>query len=155
LRVRGRFGPDPCFCFLFSVSRLLFLPPREKVSFSRFFRLTGRALLLRCPRCARGGGGTLFRNWWSLESQCPHCGFVLDRGEPDFWIGGYAVNLVLAEFLVTLVLLAIVIVTIPAIPWKFIQYGGAAMAVLFPLLCFPVSRLLWLAWDYCFRPVRD
>ncbi len=110
---------------------------------------------MRCPRCGRGGGRTLFRSWWSLEPQCPYCGFALDRGESDFWIGGYAVNLVLAEFLVVLVLLAIVLATMPAIPWKFIQYGGGAMAVLFPILCFPVSRLLWLAWDYCFRPVRD
>ncbi len=43
----------------------------------------------------------------------------------------------------------------PDIPWTFIQFGGATMAILFPLLFFPVSRLLWLAWDYCFRPVRD
>ena len=64
-------------------------------------------------------------------------------------------NLVLAEAIVTLVLLVIVVATIPDIPWTFIQFGGAAMAVLFPLLFFPLSRLLWLAWDYCFRPVRD
>jgi hypothetical protein len=65
------------------------------------------------------------------------------------------VNLVLAELIVTLVLLAIVVATLPDIPWKFIQFGGAAMAVLFPILFFPHSRLLWLAWDYCFRPIRD
>ena len=127
----------------------------EKITFGRFLGLTARALALRCPRCGKGGGGSLFRSWWSLKPQCPHCGFALDRGEPDFWIGGYAVNLVLAELIVTLVLLAIAIATLPNIPWKFIQFGGAAMAVLFPLLFFPLSRLLWLAWDYCFRPVRD
>ena len=64
-------------------------------------------------------------------------------------------NLVLAELIVTVVLLVIVIASMPDIPWKFIQFGGAAMAVLFPLLFFPVSRLLWLSWDFCFRPVRD
>ena len=80
---------------------------------------------------------------------------MLDRGEPDFWIGGYAVNLVLAEFIVTIILLSIVVVTWPDVPWRLVQFGGGALAILFPLLTFPVSRILWLAWDYCFRPVRD
>lgn len=124
----------------------------EKVTFGRFFRLTVRALALRCPRC---GGGSLFCNWWATKPVCPTCGFALDRGEPDFWIGGYAVNLVLAEFIVTMILLVIVLATRPDVPWPFVQWGGGAMAILFPVLTFPVSRILWLSWDYCFRPVRD
>ncbi len=124
----------------------------ERFTIGRFIRLTGRALALRCPRC---GGGSLFRSWWSLKPQCPQCGFALDRGERDFWIGGYAVNLVIAEFLAVGVILAVVVATWPDVPWKFIQFGGAALAVLLPVLTFPVSRVLWLAWDYCFRPVRD
>ena len=127
----------------------------ERVTFMRFLRLTGRALTLRCPRCGGGGGRSLFRSWWSLKPECPHCGFALDRGEPDFWIGGYAVNLVAAEVLVVLLLLVVALATRPEVPWGFLQVGGATMAVLMPLLFFPVSRLLWLAWDYCFRPVRD
>ena len=124
----------------------------QPVTFGRFFRLTGRALALRCPRC---GGGSLFQSWWALKPLCPSCGFALDRGEPDFWIGGYAVNLVLAEFVVTVILIAIAAATWPDVPWRFVQWGGALLAVLAPLLFFPVSRILWLAWDYCFRPVRD
>jgi uncharacterized protein (DUF983 family) len=124
----------------------------DRVTFQRFFRLTGRALTLRCPRC---GGGALFRSWWALKPQCPSCGFALDRGEPDFWIGGYAVNLVLAELIVTVILVGIAVGTWPDVPWRFVQFGGAALAIFFPLLLFPVSRVLWLAWDYCFRPVRD
>lgn len=124
----------------------------EKASVARFLHLTGRALVLRCPRC---GGGSLFRSWWATKPTCPRCGFALDRGERDFWIGGYAVNLVLAEFIVMGIVLGIMVTTWPDVPWKLIQLGGGAMAILFPLLTFPVSRILWLAWDYCFRPVRD
>ena len=124
----------------------------DRVTFQRFFRLTARGLSLRCPRC---GGGSIFRSWWSLKPTCPHCHFELDRGERDFWIGGYAVNLVLAEFIVTVILLTIVLVRWPVVPWTFLQFGGAALAVIFPILTFPLSRVLWLAWDYCFRPVRD
>ena len=64
-------------------------------------------------------------------------------------------NLVLAEFVVTAILITVAVTTWPDVPWTFIQFGGAAMAVFFPILTFPVSRVLWLAWDYCFRPVRD
>jgi uncharacterized protein (DUF983 family) len=120
----------------------------EPVTFSRFLQLTGRALTLRCPHCGQGGGT-------SLRPKCPFCGFALDRGEPDFWIGGYAVNLVVAEFIVTLILITVTAVRWPDVPWTFLQWGGAFLAVAMPLLFFPVSRLLWLAWDYCFRPVRD
>ncbi len=127
----------------------------EPASFRRFFVLTGRALTLRCPRCGRGGGTSLYRTWWSTKSACPFCGFALDRGEPDFWIGGYAVNLVAAELIVTLILIGVTVARWPDVPWTFLQWGGAVLAVVMPLLFFPVSRLLWLAWDYCFRPVRD
>ena len=127
----------------------------ERVTFRRFLLLSGRALTLHCPRCGGGGGRSLFRSWWSTKPVCPVCGFALDRGEPDFWIGGYAVNLVAAEFIVVIFLGAIVLATVPDVPWTFLQYGGVVMAVVAPILFFPVSRLLWLAWDFCFRPVRD
>ena len=64
-------------------------------------------------------------------------------------------NLVLAEFLVTGIVVAFVFATWPEVPWTLVQYGGAALALIFPFLFFPLSRVLWLAWDYCFRPVRD
>lgn len=80
---------------------------------------------------------------------------MLDRGERDFWIGGYAVNLVAAELLVTGILVGAIMGTWPEVPWTFVQYGGVVLALLMPVLFFPVSRALWLAWDYCFRPVRD
>lgn len=107
---------------------------------------------MRCPRC---GGGKLLASWWRLKPACPRCGFALDRGEPDFWIGGYAVNIVAAELLVTVILVAVVVASWPDVPWTFVQYGGVVLAIVLPLLFFPVSRVLWLAWDYCFRPVRD
>lgn len=93
--------------------------------------------------------------WWSLRVKCPRCGFILDRGERDFWIGGYAVNLVLAELIVVTILLIVVLATWPDPPWQFVQIGGATLAVVMPIVTFPISRSLWLAWDYCFREVRD
>jgi len=124
----------------------------EQVTIQRFLRLTARGLALRCPRC---GSGSIVQNWWSLKPNCPRCNFALDRREKDFWIGGYAVNLVLAELVVTATVILVMVLSWPDVPWTFVQFGGAALAVIFPFLFFPLSRVLWLAWDYCFRPVRD
>ena len=124
----------------------------ERVTAARFFRLTGRALLLRCPRCGSGG---LLAGWFRLRHECPTCGLLLDRGEPDYWIGGYAVNFVAAELLVAGILVAVVLASWPAVPWGLVQYGGVTLAILVPILFFPFSRVLWLAWDFMFRPNRD
>lgn len=125
---------------------------QERVTAARFFHLTGRALLLRCPRCGSGG---ILRSWFRLKYECPLCGLTLDRGEPDYWIGGYAVNFVAAELLVVGILVVVGLATWPDVPWALVQWGGVALAILTPILFFPFSRVLWLAWDYCFRPNRD
>ena len=41
------------------------------------------------------------------------------------------------------------------VPWGVVQYGGVALAVLVPILFFPFSGVLWLTWDFMFRPNRD
>lgn len=125
---------------------------RDPVTVSGFLRQTGRALLLRCPRCGAGG---ILQNWFRLKRECPTCGLELDRGESDYWIGGYAVNFVAAELLVVGVLIVVVLASWPDVPWEVVQYGGVALAILVPVLFFPFSRVLWLTWDVMFRPNRD
>jgi uncharacterized protein (DUF983 family) len=128
------------------------IPPnavKNPVTLGRFLHLTGQALRLRCPRCGSRG---LFRSYFSLQRTCPSCGLVLDRGEPDYWIGGYTVNFIAAEMLVSLVLLVVILVTWPDVPWDAVMYGGVGLAILVPILFYPMSKMLWLAWDYCFRP---
>lgn len=124
----------------------------KPVTLRRFLFLTKQGLLLRCPDC---GGGELLKSWWSLKPTCPRCGFALDRGEPDFWIGGYAVNLVVSELLATFIVILVAAATWPDVPWRLVQVLAVTLAIALPILFFPVSRVLWLAWDYCFRPVRD
>lgn len=55
----------------------------------------GRALRRRCPRC---GGRGIFRPYFNMKEHCPTCGLALDRGESeDYWLGAYAINLVVWE----------------------------------------------------------
>lgn len=120
-----------------------------ELSPSRLARLCGRALKLRCPQC---GGRGILKTWLRLREHCPTCGLKLDRGETDHFIGGYTVNFVAAELLLTAFLTLIVIVSWPTVRWNLILYGGTALMVVIPVLTYPFSRVLWLAIDLAFQP---
>jgi uncharacterized protein (DUF983 family) len=116
------------------------------------WRTLGRGMLLRCPRC---GGRGILRNWFNLQRRCPTCGLVFDRGESsDYWLGGYTINFVVAECSAVLLIVALVLATLPTVPWDLVLYAGLAAAVLMPVLFFPFSRTLWLALDLWARPAE-
>ena len=113
--------------------------------------MLGRAILLRCPRC---GGGKILRNWFNLKEHCPTCAQRFDRGESsDYWLGGYTINLVVAEG-------ASLAAALLCLAWRWPDatlalWVGVTMAVLAPVGFFPFSRTLWLAVDLKFRPVAE
>jgi uncharacterized protein (DUF983 family) len=112
-------------------------------------RLFGRALRLRCPNC---GKGKIFSSWLRMRTRCPVCGLALERGEEGYQVGSYMFNIVASELAFAAVFLAIVAVTWPEPPWKLLEYGGIVMMVIAPLVFFPFSRTLFLAFDLVFRP---
>jgi uncharacterized protein (DUF983 family) len=112
-------------------------------------RLFGRAFRLRCPNC---GGGPILRTWFRFRVHCPSCGLPLERGEHGYQVGSYMFNIVASELIFALVFLAVLIWTWPSPPWSLLQYGGIGLMVLAPLLFFPFSKTLFLAFDLVFRP---
>jgi uncharacterized protein (DUF983 family) len=119
------------------------LDPRRRV------RLFTRAIRLRCPNC---GGGPLFRSWFRLRSHCPACGLPLERGEEGYQVGSYMFNIIASELLFAAIFLTVLLLTWPDPPWELLQYGGMALMVLAPLLFYPFSKTLFLAFDLVFRP---
>lgn len=120
-------------------------PPRSSVA-TKF----GRALLLRCPRCGSGG---ILAGWFRLAGHCPSCGLALQRGETsDFWIGAYVFNLAIGELLAIGIPILWVLSTWPDPPWGRVEALAAVLCVMLPIVFFPFSRTLWLAWDLSFRP---
>ena len=88
-----------------------------------------------------------------MYERCPRCALVLQRGErEDYWLGGYMFNIVLAELTYLAALVALIVLTWPRVPWLTLQIGGAAMMVLAPVILFPFSHTIWLAFDLFFRP---
>lgn len=109
-----------------------------------------RALMLRCPNC---GGRAVLHSWFKLRYRCDQCGIRTDRGESeDYFLGGMFFNIVLAEVLFALVLLIVVIVMWPDVPWAGVQESLVIAMVAAPIVLYPVSRLMWFALDLLLRP---
>lgn len=113
--------------------------------------LLGRGLTRRCPRC---GERDVFESWFRSRECCPRCHMRLNRGEHDFWIGAWMLNLVGVETVFALLLVALIVALWPDVPWPAITWAGVIGMIALPLLLFPVSRTLWLAIDMTFQPER-
>jgi uncharacterized protein (DUF983 family) len=114
--------------------------------------ILGRAAGRRCPNC---GGSGVFRSYLHQRVTCPRCGLRLDRGEADFFIGAYTINLIVAELIVFFGGLAAILFTWPEVPWTFVMWGLVALMVISPILLYPISKQFWLAFDLIFRPAEE
>src|SRR5687768_11993255 len=124
-------------------------PTRQEPGARRRVRLLLRALRLRCPHC---GGSPMFASWLKLKRACAACGLVYERGEHDYFIGAYLLNLIIAELIVVAVLLMILLATWPEVPWRAVPWIIVALTVPGVVLTYPFSRAFWLAIDLLFRP---
>jgi uncharacterized protein (DUF983 family) len=107
------------------------------------------SLARRCPNC---GSGNVFRSYLHQRASCPACGLRLDRGERDFFIGAYTINLIVAEMLVFFGGLVVLGTTWPDVPWDGMMYGLGALMIIAPIVLYPFSRQVWLAADLILRP---
>ena len=113
-----------------------------------------RGLRVRCPRC---GGKKLFQSWFKLKERCPTCGYKIDReANGGFFLGGYVMNVVLGEGLLGLYLIAFTgkVIANPDMtirPWLI---AAIALAIVPPLLLFPMSRTTWMSMDLLLHPLE-
>src|SRR6476620_2678619 len=99
-------------------------------------RLVLRALARRCPNCGAPG---IFRSYTELRDNCPNCGLRLHRGESDYFIGAYLLNIVAVELLFPLLRGVVVIATDPDTPWTLLQWSGMALMILGAVICYPIT----------------
>src|SRR4051812_30053963 len=111
-----------------------------------------RAMGRRCPNCGARG---IFAGYTTLRENCPTCGLRLQRGENDYFIGAYLLNLVAVELLFALLLGVVVVMTYPDTPWNLLQYAAVVLILGGALICYPFAKSLWLAADLIFRPLSD
>jgi uncharacterized protein (DUF983 family) len=106
--------------------------------------LIGRALKLRCPRCA---GGKLFLGWFRMYEACPNCKLKYERA-PGYFLGSAYINYGLTAFIVTGAYMALRYGA--GIPRATLAAPLLAFCVGFPLFFFRYARALWLSMDYYF-----
>ena len=116
---------------------------------SRTLALFGRALLRRCPDC---GGRPIFDGWFRMRDRCPRCGIRLDRGEEGYQVGAYMFNIVAAELTFAALFVGVLVATWPDPPWNLLLYGGMALMIVAPVVFYPFSKTIFLAFDLLFRP---
>jgi len=114
-------------------------------------RRFGYALLLRCPRCGRG---PVLSGWFTVRRACAACRFRFDRGIDGYFVGAGCLNLVVAELVFAVGLLITLLLTWPDPPWNAMLIAGIPMMIAVPLLFFPHSRTIWIAFDMIFHPVE-
>jgi hypothetical protein len=82
----------------------------------------------------------------SIEDPMMRCFVLLGRA--------LMFNILAAELIFAGIFLGIAWATWPSPPWTALQYGGGIFMVLAPLICYPFSKTIFLAFDLLFRPVR-
>lgn len=107
-------------------------------------------LALRCPVCRTGAA---FRGRFRMEPSCSVCGFVFER-EAGYWVGAlyfnYGVTIGIALVLWLILELAL------GLKWETVVFPVlVGFAIVFPVLFFRHSRLLWMVMDVAFDPPRE
>lgn len=110
-------------------------------------RLFGRAVLLRCPRCGRGG----IAHRWTLAEHCPACGHRYERHE-GYWVGAVAVNTIATIGLFFAVFVGGMVLTWPDVPWNVLLVVTVALNLVFPIVFYPWSKTIWIALDLAVHP---
>jgi hypothetical protein len=90
-----------------------------------------------------------------MKHACPTCGQVFERGEShDFFIGAYLINLVVAESTAVVVAAVMWIALGSRVSFNVLWGASMVLAVIMPVIFYPFSRELWLAFDLHFRPTE-
>ena len=108
-----------------------------------------RALGRRCPYCGSPG---VYDGYFALRDRCPRCGVWFER-EEGYFLGAYALNLIVAELLgLGLAIVLIFKTDLRDVQLIWQEIIAVALAIAFPVVLFPFSRTIWIAMDLIFHP---
>jgi uncharacterized protein (DUF983 family) len=114
-----------------------------------FLALTG-LVRLRCPHCRRG---KVIRGWYRIHERCSTCTFRYERSDENYFQGAMFVNFMIGGFTFAASFLAVLVLSWPNVPWNALTYGAPVVMLLFMVLLYPISKVVWLTVDVMLRPV--
>ena len=109
-----------------------------------------RSLRRRCPVCA---SKEISRHPAHVHQRCPNCNLDLERQVGSF-IGGIGLNTTLAFGALLLVIVGGFIATGGEASISKILLPALGMAVFLPVMFYARSRLLWVAFELIWWPLR-
>jgi uncharacterized protein (DUF983 family) len=113
-------------------------------------RMVGRALRRRCPRC---GGKAWFTGWFKRVDRCQTCGYRYERS-PGFVLGEVTMNTIVTFGLLAVAITVGIVLTYPDVPLWPLLGTMLAIAILVPILFYPLSSTLWAAVDLSMHPLE-
>jgi uncharacterized protein (DUF983 family) len=114
-----------------------------------FPRMMLRALTLRCPWCA--SRKTFLRGWFRRHERCRTCGLAWHR-EEGFELGAVTMNTIVTFGALTVAMVVGFVMTSPDIPVLPFVLALIAVAVVVPVLIYPFTYTMWLAFDLAVHP---
>ena len=88
-----------------------------------------------------------------MAENCPGCGIRYER-EPGYWVGAVTINtaVTFASFLA--VFTTLTLITWPEVPWGWVMGVTLAVNLVVPVVFYPLSKTLWLAFELGWRPLE-
>jgi uncharacterized protein (DUF983 family) len=111
--------------------------------------MLGRAVVLCCPWC--GSRRTFVRGWFRRFDRCRTCGIQWHR-EEGFELGAVTMNIIVTFGALTTAMAVGFILTAPDIPVLPLVVGLAVVALIVPVLIYPFTYAMWLAFDLAVHP---
>ncbi|MGH2698208.1 MAG: DUF983 domain-containing protein [Actinomycetota bacterium] len=105
-----------------------------------------RGLKRSCPIC---GNRKIFSSYFKLKDACSRCGYRFSR-EEGYWVGAVIMNTAVTEGLFLVLFIVAIIAMAPDIDWVLLVVIGVATNLIFPVLFYPFSKTIWMAFDLVF-----
>ena len=110
-----------------------------------------RGALRRCPRC--GARKAWYTGWFRRGPRCLTCGYRYER-QDGFSLGAAAVNTAVTFGVLFIVGFIGVIMTWPDLNAVAVLVPCVVIAVVLPVVFYPISYTLWAAIDLASRPLE-
>ena len=105
-----------------------------------------RGIKRSCPIC---GNGKIFSTYFKLKAACPQCTYNFSR-EDGYWVGAIIMNTAVTFALFLLLFIVSIVAMAPDIDWMVLLVIGVATNLIFPVIFYPFSKTIWMAFDLVF-----
>ncbi|MGI8773451.1 MAG: DUF983 domain-containing protein [Actinomycetota bacterium] len=113
--------------------------------------MLARGLRKRCPHCGRGKA---FDGFFTMKDRCDVCSYRFER-EEGYWTGAMIINIAACEIWFFVLFVGVLIATLPDVAWTPVLIVALVTNGLLPVIFYPHSKTLWMAFDLYTHPLPD